>query len=398
MLQPNSDGRFKLSSEAAKTLPTGEYPDATVRGLRLYVTDKGARTWGIFKWSRELGKPVRKRIGDATLMGVVEARREAQALAALIDKGEVVTRAKPVQVDPADDKVTFEKLTEQYTAKLKLRKAAASDWLAYVFKLHYGDWLKLGPGDLTREMIVTRQAELALKKRGNATESKGQAATRGAKALKAVYKFAIKEDLYVGLDYSKYADVAESEPRDRVLSVAEEKRILEVLDDPASGLQPWTRPFFRLLLACGVRWGNLCSGRFDEMDLDEAIWSIPSKKAKGRKALRIRLSPAAVELLRGQRQAHPESEWVFPSPQKNKDGHLTEPTFQWARVLEIAKLSKHATPHDLRRTFGSRLISSGVPLTIVSEMLGHKDVETTRRHYAHVDDDAVREALAKLAA
>lgn len=51
--------------------------------------------------------------------------------------------------------------------------------------------------------------------------------------------------------------------------------------------------------------------------------------------------------------------------------------------------------HDLRRSGGTILLNRGVPLEVVSHILGHKDLETTRRIYAHVLPDTVKKAMRK---
>lgn len=49
--------------------------------------------------------------------------------------------------------------------------------------------------------------------------------------------------------------------------------------------------------------------------------------------------------------------------------------------------------HDLRRSGATILLNRGVPLEVVSHILGHKDIETTRKVYAHVLSDTVRKAM-----
>src|SRR5690606_13882081 len=48
--------------------------------------------------------------------------------------------------------------------------------------------------------------------------------------------------------------------------------------------------------------------------------------------------------------------------------------------------------HDLRHSFASDALMSGVPLAVVGEMLGHKEPRTTKR-YAHLANHVVRQAL-----
>jgi integrase len=60
------------------------------------------------------------------------------------------------------------------------------------------------------------------------------------------------------------------------------------------------------------------------------------------------------------------------------------------KVCKIARLSG-VRIHDLRHSFASHLVSSGVSLPIVGKLLGHTQQQTTAR-YAHLADDPQREA------
>jgi integrase len=51
--------------------------------------------------------------------------------------------------------------------------------------------------------------------------------------------------------------------------------------------------------------------------------------------------------------------------------------------------------HDLRHTCASLVISEGVPLASIRDLLGHSSVTVTER-YAHLKPEAVREAVAVL--
>ena len=54
--------------------------------------------------------------------------------------------------------------------------------------------------------------------------------------------------------------------------------------------------------------------------------------------------------------------------------------------------TKHITPHKLRSTYGTALYRETGDIYLVADVLGHKDVNTTRRHYAAMDDDKKRRA------
>jgi site-specific recombinase XerD len=58
-----------------------------------------------------------------------------------------------------------------------------------------------------------------------------------------------------------------------------------------------------------------------------------------------------------------------------------------------AKVEKRITPHALRRTFGTNLYRKTRDISLVADVLGHDDVNTTKKHYAAVDDDIKRNAV-----
>lgn len=57
---------------------------------------------------------------------------------------------------------------------------------------------------------------------------------------------------------------------------------------------------------------------------------------------------------------------------------------------------KHITPHKLRSTFGTNLYRETNDIYVVADVLGHKDVNTTRRHYAAISEDIRRNAATKV--
>lgn len=54
--------------------------------------------------------------------------------------------------------------------------------------------------------------------------------------------------------------------------------------------------------------------------------------------------------------------------------------------------NKNITPHKLRSTYGTTLYNETNDIYLVADVLGHKDVNTTRKHYAQMDDNIRRKA------
>lgn len=62
---------------------------------------------------------------------------------------------------------------------------------------------------------------------------------------------------------------------------------------------------------------------------------------------------------------------------------------------EVTPLKK-ITPHKLRSTYGTALYQETDDIYLVAEVLGHSDVNTTRKHYAAMSDTRRRQAAGKV--
>ncbi len=57
---------------------------------------------------------------------------------------------------------------------------------------------------------------------------------------------------------------------------------------------------------------------------------------------------------------------------------------------------KKITPHKLRSTYGTSLYRETGDIYLVADVLGHKDVNTTKKHYAALEDERRRSAANKV--
>ena len=62
----------------------------------------------------------------------------------------------------------------------------------------------------------------------------------------------------------------------------------------------------------------------------------------------------------------------------------------------VAPLKPRISPHKLRSTFGTNLYHETGDIYLVADVLGHSDVNTTRKHYAAMSDDLRRAAARKI--
>ena len=62
---------------------------------------------------------------------------------------------------------------------------------------------------------------------------------------------------------------------------------------------------------------------------------------------------------------------------------------KYARAITT---TKKITPHKLRSTYGTALYQETGDIYLVADILGHKDVNTTKKHYAAIEDERRRKA------
>lgn len=82
----------------------------------------------------------------------------------------------------------------------------------------------------------------------------------------------------------------------------------------------------------------------------------------------------------------------------SKGGRMT-PRAVEMMVKKYARITtpfKKITPHKLRSTYGTNLYHETHDIFVVADVLGHRDVNTTRKHYAAMSDDIRRDAVNKV--
>ncbi|MEH6526538.1 MAG: tyrosine-type recombinase/integrase [Sneathiella sp.] len=174
--------------------------------------------------------------------------------------------------------------------------------------------------------------------------------------------------------------------RDRWLSEDELKRLALVLEH-----HPNKRAvtIVRLLILTGARRGELMKAKWEDFDLQRGVWSKPAHTTKQKRTEHVPLSEDALIILKDWLNDAPSKmSYIFPGD--TSDQPITDIKHFWEGVREAADLAD-VRIHDLRHTFASHLVSSGVSLPIVGRLLGHTQPQTTQR-YAHLADDPLREA------
>jgi integrase len=142
----------------------------------------------------------------------------------------------------------------------------------------------------------------------------------------------------------------------------------------------------RFALLTGIRRGELFKLTWDDIDFERSLLTL--RNPKGGKTTSLSVSEQALEVLKCKERTSP---FIFPG----KDGkQRTDFKGPWLRIRKAAGLPEIFRFHGLRHHFASALVSSGVDLYVVQQLLTHKDSKTTQR-YAHLAPGALREAAQK---
>ena len=111
---------------------------------------------------------------------------------------------------------------------------------------------------------------------------------------------------------------------------------------------------------------------------------------------KVALSQQAVDLLVQEHEQHPDNPILFPSPRTG--GYWSPGAVSRAnrKLLKNAGIEEHVRFHDLRHTFATMAISSGVDVKTLSSMLGHYSAGFTLDTYTHITNDMQRGAAKKI--
>jgi integrase/recombinase XerD len=153
------------------------------------------------------------------------------------------------------------------------------------------------------------------------------------------------------------------------------------------------RALLETMYACGLRASETIGLELADVDLEEQVLRARGKGSKERvvpigrravEALRIYLERGRPKLVKGRLEAH-----LFVN---FRGGPLTRQGLYKIvrRHATGAGLADRMSPHTLRHTFATHLLSGGCDLRSVQEMLGHADVATTQL-YTHLSSQRLKE-------
>jgi integrase/recombinase XerD len=305
-----------------------------------------------------------------------------------------------VSDSPADvtsDATRLKRLTLDFLAYLELERGLSRNTL----HAYQSDLAQLG-GFLTRRGVAPLQAQhsdLAGFLSELASEGEDRppvsAATlqRKAACMRSFYRHMRREGL---IEHDPTADLRGPPKTKRLPKVLSREQVVKLLEQP-KGTEPLAlrdRALLEVMYACGLRISEAIDLEVVDVDLEEGMLRARGKGSKERIVPLGRRAVEALDLYR--RRGRPPLVGVGMETSlfvNHRGARLTRQGVY--KIIQSyarsAGLADQMTPHTLRHTFATHLLSGGCDLRSLQEMLGHADLATTQI-YTHLSAERLKDA------
>lgn len=213
--------------------------------------------------------------------------------------------------------------------------------------------------------------------------------------IKQIYGFAILggERIKNPAEDVMPASIATFQPRDRSLSPKEIRIFLKMLEQVPT--LPTIRLGMKLLLLTMVRKSELLFAVWDEVDFENAVWSIPKERMKRDRAHDVYLSQQSLDILVALKTCSGNSHYLLPS-RYDADAPLSRATFNRITHAVAERAKEQGMPldpftvHDLRRTGSTLLNEFGFNRDWIEKCLAHEDGHSSRGVYNKAEYEVQR--------
>ena len=191
-----------------------------------------------------------------------------------------------------------------------------------------------------------------------------------------------------------------AKPEDRKIDFLEPEEVTRLLEETTGAtLQSFRdRAIISTLFSTGLRVSELTSLNREHINMERGEFSVRGKGKKIRIVFLDELSKKAIKEYLKARQDVNEALFIRHKIKESPKGslRLTPRTIQRIMKYYAAKagIVKHATPHTLRHSLATELLSRGADIRSVQEMLGHSNISTTQV-YTHVTNPRLKEVHEK---
>ena len=362
--------RMKLTDATIARLRPHEHEytvwDSRAPGLGVRVRPTGGKSWVLLLDAE--GRTKRVSLGPVSGKSVADVRREALGR----------------QADPQPEKTTGVPL---------FRDFVAGPWKDAHFDRYKPSGQQTASGTLRRQLlpafggqsldrITPAQVERWF---GRYSRTAPGGANRALDILNQITNYAVACG-HVEASPARHIRRNRRPALTRFLSREEVARLHGVLDALTRKGDRQQADMIRLLLLTGCRKSEIIGLRWTEVR--DGMLALADSKTGPRT---VPLGSQARAIL--DRQPRGESPFVFPSPLDPSRPRGPELSL-WYRVRREVGI-EDCRLHDLRHTYASYAVMTGVPVPVVSRLLGHSNVRMTLR-YAHLADRDIEAAAERV--
>jgi len=195
----------------------------------------------------------------------------------------------------------------------------------------------------------------------------------------AFLRFLIEQDCISGTSLKKRIRLKLPETLPRAMNPQDVKRLLSIIDHTRD------RAFFFLLLRTGIRIGEALALTMKDVDLNDRKVHVFQGEKNDMGRVVYMSNDAVFCLKRWFRWRDPEKRFVFYGKGDAPLSYSTARIHFTKYLAEAGLAGKGYTVHCLRHTFASELLNAGMRLEVLQQLMGHQDIEMTRR-YARLTD------------
>jgi len=365
-----------------------EHWDAIVPSFGVRVTERGTKTFIVYRRWPGSRAPARRSVGDAKHLSLAEARDRARAMIDLAERGiDPAEQQRKAKIEEQRRKQsTFKAVVEAWLASDEVKKTRTANSLAremhHEFVAIWGDW----------PLTDVTASDVAAVIRAKATSAPGQARNLLGH-LKRFFGWAQAQHSY-GLEVSP---VAALKPDRLTGKKAIRKRVLS--DDELRALWQATEaidypfgPLVRLLMSTGQRRSDVSKARWREFDLGKKLWTIPAERYKTDSPHIVPLSDDAIAVL-GSLPRFKSGDYMFTTTFGVRPfGGFSKLKARLDKLVE-GKVAGPWILHDIRRTVRTQLSALPVADNVRELVIGHAQPGLHQVYDQHAYVDEKRRAL-----
>lgn len=295
----------------------------------------------------------------------------------------------------SDERSRYQSLVLDFLAYLEFERGLSRNTLsAYrTDLLQFGDFLEGRQGTVVSASTQDLSEFLSDLAEGPTGQRSAATINRKAACLRSFYKHLRREEIVTDDPTANLAVPRRRRRLPEVLTYSEVQKLLATPkgDDPIARRD---RALLEVMYACGLRASEVISLEVGDIDFRQGLVRTEGKGSKER------LVPVGQKALSAVRAyiSGPRAELVRSDGEKVlfvnfRGGPLTRQGLYKIirRRAAEAGLSDKMSPHTLRHSFATHLLSGGCDLRSVQEMLGHADLATTQL-YTHLSGEDLKQA------